>query len=112
MTIAWGRVELHALKYVEEDETLIVAGSQFEMYAKPRPICGVIGKALDPRYTIEQYADLENEHGMGAVMPYADENEITLTALDPTEPEEIIPYQLFILEQYRMFLARVSGPTG
>lgn len=109
MTIAWGRVELHSLKYADDDGTLIVAGSQFEMFARPRPICGVIGKALDQRYSFEQYAELEDRHGMQAVVQYAEDDEITLTALDPTEPEEIIPHQEFILDQYRMFLTRVSG---
>lgn len=109
MTIAWGRVELHALSYEDDGKTLIVAGSQFEMYAEPHPISGVIGKSLDSRYTFEEYAELEKRLGMQAVMPYADEGEITLTALDPTEPEEIIPHQDFILNEYRMFLARVSG---
>lgn len=109
MTIAWGRVELHSLRYADEDGSLIVAGSQFEMFARPRPISGVIGKTLDACYTIEQYADLEHRHGMQAVVQYAEDDEITLTALDPTEPDEIIPHQEFILDQYRMFLARVSG---
>ncbi len=109
MTIAWGRVELHSLSYVNESGSLIVAGSQFEMFARPSPICGVIGKALDPRYTFEEYSELENLHGIAAVMPYADDSEIALIALDPTEPEEIIPHQELILDQYRMFLARVAG---
>jgi hypothetical protein len=111
MTIAWGEIEIHPITY-DDGTTDIVAGSQFKLLCPEGVLSGVIGKALNPEYSAEEYEDILDHEGFGVVLTFAKDSIITLSAIDPTEPTSLVPYSEYILDSYRLFLNRRAGTSN
>lgn len=105
MTIAWGTVELHPIRYEDKMPATIV-GSQFELRIQDKIINGIIGKTLDDQHEYEDYDAILDMYGMSMIMEFVEDDIITLTALSPSSPEELFPHRNYVLDSYRSFLAR------